>query len=107
MILMKNIKMRNIRLNKITIVGIIKRINDEIIRNYNKYIYKIIYFIKNTVKNKNFLELFYNFNVKITRTENSTKNIVNGLLKNSLEGKRYSYKNCITRITREVGIWTN
>ena len=98
---------KNIKLNKITIVGIINCINDKIIRNHNKCICKIIYFIKNTMKNKNFLELFYIFNVILARTINITKKNANGLLKNSFEGIRYSYKNYITGMTREVGIWTN
>ena len=98
---------KNIKLDKITILEIIKGINDKVITKYMIYISKIIFFIKNTIKNKNILELFYIFNVKIARTINIMKKNANGLLKNSFEGIRYSYKNNIICMTREVGIWMN
>jgi hypothetical protein len=85
----------------------IKCINNKIITKYNKYIRKTIFHIKNTIKIENFLELFYIFKVIIARTINNTKKNVNGLFENSFEGIRYSYENYITRITGEVGIWTN
>ena len=98
---------KNIKLNKITFMEISEGINIKTIRKYNIYNIKIIFFIKNTIKNINFLELFYIFNVILARTINITKKNANGLLKNSFEGIRYSYENYMIRITREVGIWKN